>query len=167
MQTTETATGKILLSGEHSVVYGQPALVSSVDVGLSVTINDQKKTQHHDVYTAHILHIFSQVNNIDVSKITITTESQMKSKSGMGSSAAYAFALLKSLHSFFEISVTADQLFEQVLKAETFVHVHPSGVDPAAVVYGGIQVFQKTPNGFLRTHLQLAEPITFHCVYSG
>ncbi|KKR34083.1 MAG: Mevalonate kinase, partial [Candidatus Gottesmanbacteria bacterium GW2011_GWC2_39_8] len=42
MKITISAPGKVHLLGEHTVVYGKPALIASLDKRLSVTISASK-----------------------------------------------------------------------------------------------------------------------------
>jgi len=34
------SSGKVILSGEHSVIYGEPALVFTIDLGISAFISE-------------------------------------------------------------------------------------------------------------------------------
>lgn len=46
--TTVSAPGKIHLMGEHAVVYGKPALLTAIDLRLSVTVKESKRKNSCD-----------------------------------------------------------------------------------------------------------------------
>jgi mevalonate kinase len=69
---------------------------------------------------------------------------------GMGSSAAALAAILEAVSAFRNTPATSEQVFEQSLALERLQHGHPSGVDTAVCVYGGLLWFQqgqRTPLG--------------------
>ena len=137
--------GKVILTGEHSVVHGYPAILASLDLGISASIkpgvlNDQQK---NDQYLQHILQIFAELASIKEFKISLKANSDLPIKSGLGSSAAFAAAVFRELASFYNYSLDSDQLYNLVLEAENFVHGKSSGADPSIVVYGGLLAFKK------------------------
>ena len=147
---TTFAPGKIIISGEHSVVHGQPALITTIDKGIEISLNDQKMAQEwqQDRYLQQILQIW-QKDYPDFSiNFNFAVVSNLPQKSGLGSSAAFASAVFQSLAKWQQVTLSLERLFELVKQAENFIHVTSSGVDPAAVVYGGFLKFQRLENGF-------------------
>lgn len=137
--------GKVILTGEHSVVHGFPAILASLDLGVSAVVkpgllNDQQK---NDQYLQHILQIFAKLAAIKEFKISLKVTSDLPAKSGLGSSAAFAAAIFRELASFYNYSLDSDQLYNLVLEAEAFVHGKSSGADPSIVVYGGLLAFKR------------------------
>lgn len=166
------STGKIILSGEHSVVYGYPAVVSAISRGITVYVQSSKLgvtlPQIQTAYEAHILQLFSKKYGVETDNIAITSSSQLVNKSGLGSSAAFAHALVRALLQHFSLTATQDEIFELVYAAEIFIHKKPSGIDPHAVVYGATHFFQKNNRAVLLTQkLKCAKPETFLIVNSG
>ena len=41
MKITASAPGKLILAGEHSVVYGEPALATAIDLRTTVTVDTE------------------------------------------------------------------------------------------------------------------------------
>ncbi len=141
--------GKTILTGEHSVVYGYPAILVGLELGISVTIKSGHLTvtQQKDQYLQRILLLFANFFSISIEKlrteISLQVESSLPVKSGLGSSAAFAAAVLSELAKFYSCDLNKTQLYTLVLEAENFVHGHSSGADPSIVVYGGLLAFKK------------------------
>src|SRR5690606_31846881 len=95
MKISYSAPGKIILSGEHSVVYGKPAFVNVVDLRLTVTVEDgDKGTKHQSVDHIEEVVLSYLRKYITVSKKTFSCEytSDIPIGRGMGSSAAFCVA---------------------------------------------------------------------------
>lgn len=136
--------GKILLSGEHAVVYGYPALVSSIDIGIRVTAEPSSSFEVESDFDDEAGIIEKAMELIGgVSNIKLRVESELPIGSGFGSSAALGAAVLDALGKYLGKQVSKDELYKLTLKCEKVAHGNPSGVDSAAVVYGGLIYFQR------------------------
>ncbi len=140
-------SGKVILTGEHSVVYGHTAILASLNMGISCKVKEGflSKEQKQDRYLQHILEIFAKHTQFPLSKINVSIqiESNLLEKSGLGSSAAFAAAVFSELFKFHNYSLNEDRLYNLVLEAENFIHGHSSGADPSIVVYGGLIAFSQ------------------------
>jgi mevalonate kinase len=138
-------SGKVILSGEHSVVYGHQAVLASLDLGISCIAKEGSLSQEQksDLYLQHILEMFSKLAQIKEIQLALKIESNLPQKSGLGSSAAFAAAVFAELAKFYNYSLNQDRLYNLVLEAENFIHGRSSGADPAIIVYGGLIAFSQ------------------------
>ena len=159
-----SAPGKIILAGEHAVVYGKPALVASVDKRLMVKIR-QRKDGKIKIFSCHppdqikeaIKKFQDNLVNLTCDRLSslpnlagleIKVESEIPVKLGMGSSAAVAVAMVGGLLSFVKkikkFSPQDKELINQIAyEVEKKAHGHPSGVDNTISCFGGILWFKK------------------------
>lgn len=137
--------GKVLLAGEHAVVYGYPGVVASVDRGVEVTVarGSGRVDLIRGVDAAGVVRRALEVSGLDTSRVDVRVRSEIPIGSGMGSSAAVAAALIRGLWEYSGRKYSLDSLFEKTMKCEKVAHSNPSGIDPAAVIYGGVLRYVK------------------------
>lgn len=142
---TVSAPGKIIIAGEHAVVYGYPALLAATDKRLRLTLHI--KGDLPDLNTlraqnlAHLIKVISKLSS--VKKLDI--KSEIPAGSGMGSSAALAVALSAAWHKLSSGKDGAhyDVINDQAFQLEKLQHGNPSGGDNTVVTYGGWLWFRK------------------------
>lgn len=141
------STGKIILMGEHAVVYGQPAIafpfnetnvITTVEKSTDLTINChyfsgklEQAPQKLASIKETILKVLKQLKQSDCS-LAITITSTIPAERGMGSSAAVAVATIRALFNYFDYAYTKEELLTLVDYAEKIAHGNPSGIDAAA-----------------------------------
>jgi mevalonate kinase len=169
---TASAPAKVILFGEHFVVYGQPAIVLAIDKRASVTAQLRKDdrisigssnlriagTFKGDKYQAQkggaqgriklepAKSAVQQVLEKAGSKKTgvdVRISSNIPVSAGLGSSAAVATATVAAVGRLLDAELTRDQIFRMAYQSECLVHGTPSGIDPAISTYGGALQFQK------------------------
>lgn len=134
--------GKVIISGEHSVVYGMPALVGSIKLFREVVLREPiKRKIAQPAFIENIFSIFEKKFGKAVHDLELVDLGKLPIGSGLGSSAAYAHAAFLSLLKHFGLDATKKDLYEMVQESERFAHGNPSGVDATAVVYGGLLEF--------------------------
>lgn len=149
--------GKIILMGEHAVVYGYGAIALPLFSHAVATTVEKSNTDILDctLYQGKLMNAPIQLNNVsaviaevknrlqidDFLKITI--KSQIPAGRGMGSSAAVVSSIIKAMYHFKQIFLTQEQLLEIVHIGETIAHGNPSGLD-------GVVVNSKVPVLFKR-----------------
>jgi mevalonate kinase len=140
--TTAQSKGKVIISGEHSVVYGMPALVGSIKLFREVVLREPVKRKiSQPAFVDNLFNIFEKKFGQSSHQLEVVDLGKLPIGSGLGSSAAYAHAVFLSLLKHFNLSATKAELYEMVQESERFAHGNPSGVDATAVVYGGLLEF--------------------------
>lgn len=162
-KTRSSAPGKLMLFGEHAVVYGHPCIVTAVDqrinaeveliggdeveviapsIKFSVAINkiDILQAPKEVKFVLAAVRIFAKKHGINKG-LKITTISAFASSFGFGSSSAVTVAVIHGLHELFEIKVTKKELFEMCYQAVLDVQGVGSGFDLAAAIWGGTLLF--------------------------
>ncbi len=127
--------GKIILAGEHAVVYGYPALVAAIDRRLKVKVKPGKSERK---YTGLVKFALGQILKPGET-VDLTIESQIPQNSGLGSSAALATALVWALKP--QVSLPEKNKLVKII--EDYQHGKSSGVDQTIVREGGFLRFQK------------------------
>lgn len=147
--------GKVIITGEHSVVYGHKAVLSALHLGVTCAVQPIIKNVGDgvaggvsptiDSYLHHILQLCTRELKVpDLEKILRPQlTSTLPAKSGLGSSAAVAAAVITAVFAYYHRSLDQHALYQLVLEAEQYIHGRSSGADPSIVVYGGSLVFQQ------------------------
>lgn len=143
---TVSAPGKLMLLGEHAVVYGYPCIVSAVDNYLSVKgeVIDSAYDQYNigetnDDFIETAVDTVRKKYHID-NKVILTTTSELTGY-GLGSSAAVTVATIKLLDEFFDIGLRGEDLFNLSYKCIRKHQPLASGYDIASAIYGGTIYF--------------------------
>lgn len=150
MKNPFTAPGKIILFGEHAVVYGKPAIAIPVSgmrasawsepgegkltinaLDLNEKIGLENKSSQFSVLAQALLAKTKQKEP----NLTINLTSKLPQSSGMGSSAATSTAVCKALSNYLGVDLEHNQISELVFDAEKIVHGTPSGIDNTVVAY--------------------------------
>ncbi|MGO4944450.1 mevalonate kinase [Streptococcus alactolyticus] len=126
------AHSKIIWMGEHSVVYGYPAIaipLKGIEVECCIYPAKEKITfDFYDTVSTAIYSALEYLNHTDI-PISCAIRSEIPQKRGMGSSAAVSIAAIRAVFDYFEQSIDQQTLEILVNKAEIIAHSNPSGLD--------------------------------------
>lgn len=162
MKIETSAPGKLMLLGEHAVVYNRPCLVTAVDQRMhcwtsildepiltieaeDVGLRGYKKTLEK-LGQSKIPQVakFVEIAVLNFRKkypfnkgVAIKTKSEFSSQFGFGSSSAVAVCTIKALSELFKAKLSPKEIFDIGYQTVLDVQGKGSGFDVAAAVYGG------------------------------
>lgn len=138
-------SGKLILCGEHAVVYGHPAIAFAVDRGTTVDVvaRPGPTTLDADGNDGRLLAALHTVVPGNGWGVRVRTD--LPIGRGMGSSAALAVALVRALADARSESPTDDAVEEAAMPLERAFHGNPSGLDVALSARGGIARYRRGP----------------------
>lgn len=162
-----SAPGKLILFGEHSVVYGHHCIVTSVNkrVYLEAELNDQKmiwlnfkkplqfktsikisdltkNASRQTEYIEFAINEFFKKYKVK-SGINITTYSDFNTQIGLGSSSAITVCTFRALSDLFNLQLTNEELFNLAFQTVIKIKGVGSGADLASAIWGGT-IYYKT-----------------------
>jgi mevalonate kinase len=165
MPITATAPGKLMLLGEHAVVYGHPCLVTAVDLRYQAELTP---TEDHTVRidtpqltaprvvslagagaqspepTAFVEAVIARYRDQHGLNQGVTIHTNGPAISyGLGSSSAITVATAAALNVLTEAELNPHQLFRLCYDAVLDVQGAGSGYDVAAAIYGGTLYYRQ------------------------
>jgi mevalonate kinase len=158
-----SAPAKLTLFGEHFVVYGNAAILASINKRISVTLQPNVINTIRIKYAgmklnapiingklhlmatspkAFLYPILNCLSNIQnemgsLSGLDVLIDSQVPQGEGLGSSAASCVAAAGAFYSFF-FKKDKKKIFEAATRAERNIHKHSSGADCYSSTFGGL-----------------------------
>lgn len=142
---TVSAPGKVHLLGEHSVVYGKPAILAALDLRVRVTVSQGRSVPPQLQRLRRIIEkiIKKELKLKKFPLYSLEIKSDIPQGCGLGFSAAVSAAYLGALLSYLRVDWDLEFINKLTFEAEKVFHGNPSGGDNSAVVYGGLIWFRK------------------------
>ncbi|CAM3045036.1 mevalonate kinase [Filibacter tadaridae] len=148
-----SAHSKLILVGEHAVVYGKPAIALPFPtIKAQSTVEELPAIKRTEDLLVDCRYYVGPLEGIPTKLmgiaacinetlkvlgqqpigIRIHIQSSIPIGRGLGSSAAVAIAIVRSLYKYFNQDLQQDRLMQLVSIAETHAHGNPSGIDMEA-----------------------------------
>jgi mevalonate kinase len=140
--------GKLILLGEHAVVFGRTALAAGISTGVRAVSSpgdgrvqvpawgiDARAGDGSPIGTAAT----RLLDRLGARGLDFQVEATIPSRAGLGSSAALAVALARAASP----GATPADLLAAVAESETVFHGTPSGIDAAAALHGTVGSFSR------------------------
>jgi mevalonate kinase len=158
-----SAPGKVILFGEHFVVYGVKAILCAIDKRVLVTaenIHEEKIIIKSNIgeFESTLGRSISEIKSPlkpfyyladkmlkkhnQKSGIKITVESEIPRGVGLGSSSACCVAGAASISRLFE-NTSKEQILELAIEAEKTIFQNTSGADCTVCTFGGLMEYDK------------------------
>jgi hydroxymethylglutaryl-CoA reductase len=144
------ACGKVILLGEHAVVWGAPALAIGIERGARAWVDESSETSSLRVRTwnttvaangteplARAFHDLLEASG--AASISIEAETTLPPGAGLGCSAALGVAIARAI----DPEATPETISERAMAWERVFHGNPSGVDASVAALGGCVLFKK------------------------
>ncbi len=149
------APGKVILFGEHAVVYGHPAIavpvsevraratveqgemgqgvvIEAPDLGRRIALHEAAE----DEPLARIVRLtLAQIRADPDLDLTITVSSTVPVARGMGSGAAVSTAVARALCKYLNSWLTSRAISDLVFQTEVLYHGTPSGIDNTVIAF--------------------------------
>jgi len=170
MNSIASAPGKIILFGEHFVVYGIKAILCSIDKRITATSQflDENVIRIRSSLGDSVMKLNSLNNLEDVPQkfmkpffyiaqkaleenstkrgIEIVLESEIPAGIGLGSSSAACVAVTASVNGLFS-RLSKDEIVKKAIEAERTIFEQNSGADSSVSTFGGLMTYD-LKNGF-------------------
>ncbi|HPH67271.1 MAG TPA: mevalonate kinase [Kofleriaceae bacterium] len=165
--------GKLIILGEHSVVYGYPALAAALSCGVSMTASSANEVTDEDdadrersgchgsteiadwrlaISAAEDHPVAVARRNLCASlgvapwierDLLVRGQASVPAGAGLGSSAAMAVAMARAIAAHCGLDASAEQICAAANASERTFHDTPSGVDVALAYHGGVGEFRR------------------------
>ncbi|MBW2253475.1 MAG: mevalonate kinase [Deltaproteobacteria bacterium] len=148
-QGAGSAGGKLILCGEHAVVYGHPAIALGVDRRTRVHVRRMPGPTRvvTEVPPGQEERLLRAVRTVLPEGWAVAIETDLPIGQGMGSSAALAVALVRAESDARGHVPDSEEVHLRAFAVERLFHGNASGIDHAVAARGGVIRFRRTPDG--------------------
>ena len=151
--------GKIILLGEHSVVYGRRAIAAPIPLAIQARIEDTASgidliiprwsieqrldfnAKRPPSFTRSLARVLESLG-LSGRGMRIEVFPNVPRAMGLGGSAALAVAVLRALDAHFKLGLSDERINELAFECEKVAHGTPSGLDNTLATYGQFMLYR-------------------------
>ncbi len=167
--------GKVILLGEHAVVYGRHAIAAPIPLTIKALVEDCDEgihlliprwgVEYRLASHASERRSFERPAGVMLDQLGLSGRAMkievfpdVPRSMGLGGSAAMAVAIVRALDKHFKLGLTDDQVNSLAFESEKVAHGSPSGLDNTLACYGKPLVFRAGDPPLVEP-LNIREPI--------
>jgi hydroxymethylglutaryl-CoA reductase len=171
-----TGHGKVILFGEHAVVYGSHAIAAPIPLAMQAKVNESDRSGIHLIIprwgveerikrgAEHKYSIFKSLDlildqlNLHDRDMKIEVFPHVPRAMGLGGSASLAVAIIRALKQHYDLELSNEQINKLAYDSETIVHGSASGIDNTLATYGKFLMYRKGDPPFME-YIEIEKPI--------
>ncbi|HEU0196615.1 MAG TPA: hydroxymethylglutaryl-CoA reductase, degradative [Nevskiaceae bacterium] len=179
--------GKVILLGEHAVVYGSHCIAAPVPLAIQARVQEtesggvqmviprwgveyrlQRDPGHRDSFQKSLGIIFDRLGLIERS-MRIEVYPNVPRAHGLGGSAAMAVAIIRGLDAKYGLELSDEDVNSIAFECEKVAHGTPSGIDNTMATYGKFLLYQRAEGErpVLMQEIKVPKPIPLVIGMSG
>jgi hydroxymethylglutaryl-CoA reductase len=163
---TATAAGKVILLGEHAVVYGKHALALPISNAVSARVTRNNPQSDLPAGFDDGIALIAHALGVDTEGVGITVQSKIPRAMGLGSSAAIAVAIIRGFDVAFDLGIDDERVNAIAYECEKLAHGTPSGVDNTIATFATPMLFRRDGE-FEISPIELAAATPIVIAFSG